>query len=141
MNPILKNTLALIAGLIVGSIVNSVIVNSAPFIIPYPAGFDDSNMDSLIESMKLFEAKHFLVPFIAHALGTFVGAYLAYKIAASHKSKFAYTIGALFLLGGISMIIIVPVTPLWFTIVDLAGAYIPFAYLGIRLNEQSAESK
>ena len=43
--------------------------------------------------MHLFEPKHFLFPFLAHALGTFAGAWLAAFIAASYKMRFALGIG------------------------------------------------
>jgi hypothetical protein len=86
-------------------------------------------MESLKASMHLFEAKHFIFPFLAHAFGTFVGAFLAALIAANHKMKFALAIGFFFLIGGIMNIFMLP-SPLWFTILDLAGAYIPMAWLG-----------
>jgi hypothetical protein len=74
------------------------------------------------------EPKHFLLPFLAHALGTFAGAFLTATLAATHKMKFALGIGAWFLLGGILNIMMLP-SPVWFTLVDLAGAYFPMAYL------------
>ena len=39
---------------------------------------------------------------LAHALGTFAGAFLAALIAANHKMKFAPGIGVFFLMGGIA---------------------------------------
>ena len=47
MNPILKNFLAGIAGIIVGSIVNMGIIILFSKIIPAPAGVDVSNADSI----------------------------------------------------------------------------------------------
>ena len=75
------------------------------------------------------------MPFLAHALGTLVGALVAAGIAVNHKMKFALGVGAWFLLGGIMNIIMLP-SPLWFTIVDLAGAYIPMAYIAGKLIER-----
>ena len=72
------------------------------------------------------------MPFLAHALGTLVGAYIAATIAVNHKMKFALVIGGWFLLGGIVNIFMLP-SPIWFTVVDLAGAYIPMAYIGGKL--------
>jgi hypothetical protein len=43
--------------------------------------------------------------------------------------KFALAIGFFFLIGGIMNVFMLP-SPLWFTILDLAGAYIPMAWLG-----------
>lgn len=134
MNPILKNTLAIIAGFVLGSIVNMGIIMISGSIIPPPEGADVTTMEGLLESMHLFEPKHFILPFLAHALGTLTGAFLAAKIASNHKMKFALAIGLLFLAGGIANVIMLP-SPLWFSIVDLAGAYIPMAYLAGKLIE------
>ena len=86
-------------------------------------------MEGLKEAMHLFQPKHFVFPFLAHALGTCIGAFLTALIAANHKMKFALGIGAAFLIGGIINIFMLP-SPTWFTILDLAGAYIPMAWLG-----------
>jgi hypothetical protein len=50
-------------------------------------------------------------------------------IAASHKMKFAIGIGAFFLIGGTTMVFMLP-SPMWFNILDLVVAYIPMGYLG-----------
>lgn len=132
MNPILKNILAVIAGIIFGSVVNMGIIMISGSIIPPPDGADVTTMEGLKASMHLFQPKHFIFPFLAHALGTFAGAYLAALIAATHKMKFALGIGAFFLLGGIANTFLLP-SPTWFTVLDLVGAYIPMGYLGGKL--------
>jgi hypothetical protein len=86
-------------------------------------------MDGLKASMHLFEPKHFIFPFLAHALGTLVGAIVAALIAATHKMKFALAIGLFFIIGGIINVLTLP-SPQWFTIVDLVGAYIPMGWIG-----------
>jgi len=103
-------------------------------LIPPPAGVDVTDMESLKSGMHLFEAKHFLFPFLAHALGTLVGAFVAAKLAVSQKMKFALGIGAFFLIGGIVNVFMLP-SPTWFTILDLVGAYIPMGWLGGNLAE------
>ena len=50
------------------------LVTASPLVIPPPAGVDVSDPQSLSESIHLFEPKHFVFPFLAHALGTLVGA-------------------------------------------------------------------
>ena len=82
--------------------------------------------------MHLFQPKNFIMPFLAHALGTLAGAFFAALIAANHKMKFALVIGFVFMAGGITNVIILP-SPTWFTILDVAGAYIPMAYLAGKL--------
>ncbi len=132
MNPIVKNVLAVIAGLVFGSIVNMGIIMISSSIIPPPEGADISTMEGLKATMHLFEPKHFIFPFLAHSLGTLVGAIVAAIIAATHKMKFALVIGGFFLIGGTINVFMLP-SPLWYTLVDLIAAYIPMGYLAGRL--------
>ncbi|RTY89123.1 hypothetical protein [Flavobacterium sp. GT3R68] len=129
MRPIVKDILAVLAGFIIGSLVNMGIIMISGNIIPPPNGADVTTMEGLKASIHLFEPKHFIFPFLAHALGTFTGAFLAAKFAVTHKMRFAMIIGVLFLIGGIANILMLP-SPTWYTILDLVGAYIPMAYLG-----------
>ncbi len=126
---ILKNILALVVGIIVGGIVNMGLIMIGPLLIPPPAGVDVANPGSIAESMHLFEAKHFMPPFVAHALGTLVGALCAYLIAASHRTAIAFIVGVVFFAGGIAASRMIP-APAWFIVLDLAVAYIPMAWIG-----------
>ncbi len=132
MNSIIKNSLAVVAGIVIGSVVNMGIITISGSIIPPPNGADVNTTEGLQASMHLFEPKHFIFPFLAHALGTFVGAFFAALIAATHKIKFALAIGIFFLIGGIASVFILP-SPTWYTIVDLVGAYIPISYVAGKL--------
>ena len=132
MKPIVKNILAVIVGLVAGSAVNMGIIMISGSVIPSPEGVDNTTMEGLKAGMHLFQPKHFLFPFLAHALGTFVGALLTALIAANRKILFAFVIGIFFLAGGIANILMLP-SPLWFTIVDLVGAYLPMAFLAAKL--------
>lgn len=129
MNPIARNVLAVISGVVVGSLVNMGIVNLGPQLVPLPEGADISTMDNLRESMPLFKPVNFLFPFLAHALGTLGGAFIAAKVAASRPMTFAMVVGVWFLIGGTMMVILVG-GPLWFKVTDLLLAYIPMGYLG-----------
>jgi len=129
VHPMLRNLLAVIAGLVVGSAVNMAIITVGPMVIPLPAGVDMSDMDKFADNLKLLEPINFIAPWLAHALGTLVGALIAAKVAVSHKMKFALGIGVCFLLGGIVMVSMYG-GPVWFTVLDLIGAYLPMGYLG-----------
>ena len=89
-------------------------------------------MEALRESMKLLGPVNFIFPFLAHALGTITGAFVAAKLAASHPMKFALGIGVCFLMGGIAMVLNCG-GPVWFIATDLLLAYIPMAFLGGKL--------
>ncbi len=132
MNSIIRNILAVIIGLLVGGTVNMGIIMISGSIIPPPEGADVTTMEDLKASMHLFQPINFLMPFLAHALGTLFGAFITVLIAVNHKIKLALVIGVFFLLGGITNVFMLP-SPLWFTIVDLVAAYIPMALLGYKL--------
>ena len=137
---LLRNILAVVVGLVVGGAVNMALVIASPHAIPPPAGVDVTDPESLSASIHLFEPKHFIFPFLAHALGTLVGALVAYLIAASHRPVFAYVIGACFLAGGIAAARMIP-APTWFVVLDLAVAYVPMAFLGTVLGRRMAGPK
>jgi hypothetical protein len=125
----LRNVLAVIAGIVVGFVVNMSLIQIGNVAVTLPEGADVSDMQALAASMHLFEPKHFIFPFLAHAAGTFVGALAAALIAVSHQLKIALGIGVLFLIGGTYMVMMLP-APMWFNALDLIVAYIPMAWLG-----------
>ena len=132
MSPIVRNILAVIAGIIIGSLVNMGLVSISGSIIPPPAGADMTTPEGVKAAMPLMETKHFIFPFLAHALGTLAGAFTAAKIAATRKMTFALVIGLFFLIGGIAAVFMIP-APTWFAVLDLVVAYVPMAYLGGKL--------
>ena len=132
MNSKIRNVLAIIVGLIAGSAVNMGLVMAGAQIIPPPAGVDVTDVESIQSHLHLFEFRHFVIPFLAHAVGTLVGAYVAAIIAASYKLMLGLVIGVLFLIFGIINVFMLP-SPAWFVVVDLLGAYIPMAWIGTRL--------
>lgn len=135
MSIILRNLVAVVVGIVVGSVVNMAIVTVAPSLIPPPAGVDVTNTESLRAGIHLFEPRHFLMPFLAHALGTLAGALAAFLISASRKPAITHGIGVVFLLGGIAASFMIP-APAWFVALDLVAAYIPMAWLAQRLGSR-----
>ena len=132
MHPILRNILAILAGILVGSAVNMGFIMISGSVIPPPNGADVTTTEGLKATMHLFEPRHFIFPFLAHALGTLAGAFLTATIVTKHKIKFALVIAAFFLAGGIASVMMLP-SPTWFTLLDLIGAYIPMGFLGYTL--------
>ena len=127
---ILKNIAGLVLGVICGAIVNMTIVTVGPSIIPPPPGVDVTDAESIAASIHLFGPKHFVVPFVAHAAGTFVGAIVAWLVAVTNRTAFAFAVGAVFFAGGVTASQMIP-APTWFVVVDLVGAYFPMAWLGM----------
>lgn len=132
MKPIVRNGLAVLAGVVVGSVVNMGLILVSGKVIPPPAGADLTTAEGLRAAIHLFEPRHFLFPFLAHALGTLAGACLTAALAASHRTALALVIGGVFLAGGIANALMIP-APLWFILVDLLVAYLPMAWLGSRI--------
>jgi hypothetical protein len=128
MKNIIWNVLAVVLGIVVGGVVNMCLVMIGPHVIPTPAGVDMTTVEGLNAGMKLLEPQHFVFPFLAHALGTFAGAFVGALIAASHRMVIALIVGAFNLLGGIMAATMIP-APMWFIALDLIVAYIPMAWI------------
>ena len=125
MNSIIKNILALIGGGLVGMVVNMGLIISGNQLIPLSENMNPMNAMN-------WEIKYFIFPFLAHAIGTLSGAYIAAKFSDKYHMIFAICIGLFFLLGGITMVFILP-APVWFIVVDLFLAYIPMGWLGWKI--------
>ena len=132
MKIIATNILAVILGLVIGSAINMGIIMISSSIIPPPNGADVTTMEGLKASIHLFQPKHFVFPFLAHAFGTFIGALITAIVASSYKFKLSLLIGIFFLIGGVINTFILP-APSWFITLDLLVAYIPMAWLGWKI--------
>jgi hypothetical protein len=132
MPNMLRNALAVLAGIVIGGSVNMAFITLGPSLVAPPAGVDVTNAESLAKGIHLFEPRHFVMPFLAHAVGTLAGAFAAYLIAATYKVQIAYAIGVVFLCGGVAASFMIP-APAWFIALDLLAAYIPMAWLGIQI--------
>jgi hypothetical protein len=137
MPVLLRNVLAVIAGLVAGAFINGALITLSPLIIPPPAGVDVSNVESMRQGMHLYQPQHFVMPFLAHALGTFAGALVAWLVAATYKAQLAYAVGVLFLMGGVAAAFMIP-APAWFIALDLLLAYVPMAWLAIRTGARTS---
>jgi len=129
---VLRNFFAVVFGFIAGSLINMGLVIAGPHVIAPPAGVNMGDPNSLAASVHLLEPKHFVFPFLAHALGTLAGALTAFLVAGSHRTVFAYVVGVLFLAGGVAASFMIP-APAWFIGLDLVAAYLPMAWLATRI--------
>lgn len=132
MGRILRNILAVVAGVVVGSAVNMALIMVSGRVIPPPAGADVTTVEGLQASIHLFEPRHFVFPFLAHALGTLAGAFVAARLAATYAMPLALVVGLVFLAGGAANVSMLP-APMWFNVLDLVCAYLPMAWVGGRL--------
>ena len=132
MRQVIRLVLAVVAGLVIGSVVNMSLIMVSGSVIAPPAGADVTTTEGLKASLHLFEPRHFIFPFLAHSLGTLVGAVVATLLTPGRTSGPAYGVGFAFLLGGIASVYMLPAPP-WFSALDLVAAYLPAAWLGHRL--------
>lgn len=128
MKPIFRNILAVIIGAAVCMILNGLLLGMMMKLVGTPDGFDPNDTSTY----SLLEGKHFLSPFVAHALPSLISGAIAALIAATHKMTFALVVGVLHLLGGVVAAFLIP-APAWFIVADLALAYLPMAWIGGRI--------
>ena len=128
MKTIITNILVLLGGCVFGSVVNMGLIIAGNQLIPMADGMNP--MDA-----TMWDIKYFIFPFLAHAIGTLSGAFIVARYTASHHMILAISIGIFFLLGGISMVFIMP-APVWFIVADLSLAYIPMGWYGWKLTGQ-----
>ncbi len=139
MNPIIKNILAIIAGWLAGSVINMGLIQIGHMVFPIE-GVDINDMEAYAAVMPSLKFQYFIFPFLAHAIGTLVGAAVAGLIAVNHKMKFSLGIGVFFLLGGIIVNYMLP-GPIWFAATDIIIAYIPMAWIGGKIALKLSKSK
>ena len=133
---VVRLVVAFVAGFVIGSLVNMALIMVSGKVIPPPSGADVTTTEGLKASLHLFEPRHFVFPFLAHSVGTFVGALVATLLTPGRTPGPAYAVGVAFLLGGIAAAFMLP-APLWFTVLDLLLAYLPMAWLAHRVGSRS----
>lgn len=132
MNPILRNVIAVLVAIPVGMVANMGIILLSTSIIPPPEGVNPEDMASIKANIDKFQPIHFLMPFLAHAMGAFAGALTAALIAATHKMRFAMGMAIFTLVGGIAAAFMIP-APTWFIVVDLTLVYLPMGFIAGKL--------
>lgn len=132
MHPVVRTILAILGGAIIGGILNSLIVQMGPSLVGVPEGVNVNDLESIKANIHKYSFIQMMVPFLAHALGTLVGAFIAAKIAVAHFKLIGWVIGVFYLMGGIAAVYLIG-GPTWFIVLDLVVAYIPMGLLGVKL--------
>lgn len=133
----LRAIIGTVVGYVVGSIVNLAIIMVNAALYPAPEGLDMFAMDP--ESQKAqgefinsLPALSFIIAWVAHWGGAFVGSLVATLIAGRRSYIPAIIISVLFTLGGLYIITQVASGPPWFPFLDLPS-YLIFGLLAARL--------
>lgn len=133
LKSVLLGTSAVVAGAVVGGMVNMGLIVAGSKLLPPPSGVDVNDVASIDAHIGEYSVAQLLSPFVAHALGTLAGALVAALVAPESRLRVALTVGLLFLAGGIMAVSMIPSAPLWFDALDLVVAYVPMALLGARI--------
>jgi hypothetical protein len=128
---IIKGVLAIIIGIIAGSVINAGLIFLCNVIFGAPEGMDLLDAESVKTHADKLTTANFAGTLLAHQLGALVGAFVAAKIAPAGKMMFSIAIGVWFLLCGIYASTLIP-APTWYIIADFV-LYIPFAFIGGKL--------
>ena len=131
----LRNTFALLSGLFAMMIVGTVLaIANARLVYPPPPGFDPRQVEqanAFIAGMPTTALALLLLQFLA---GAFVGAWVAAKLAGSHRTVLALLIGLL-MSAGVAQSALQAVHPTWLV---AAGVGLPplLAWLAARLAQR-----
>jgi hypothetical protein len=135
MPSILQGILAFLGGMVFGGAINWGTLVLGGSLIPPPEGMDVQDPASIAALADQLKFKHFIFPFLAHALGTLAGATLAALLKPDSALLMGILVGIGFLLGGIAAAFMIP-APTAFIALDLIMAYLPMGWLGAKLSEK-----
>lgn len=136
---IIKSILAIIAGIVAGSIINAAVIFLCNTIFGIPEGMILWDEESVKAHADKLTTANFTGTLLAHQLGTLAGAFIAAKIAPFRKMIFSLVVGVWFLACGIyAASLIVP--PIGFLVADIL-LYVPIAIIGGKLGGALQQKK
>lgn len=131
----LKKILAVVAGIIVGSICVWAVETLNHVLYPYPEGMKPGDMEGFkayIETLP-FLGKFMVI--IGYALGALVSGFIATKISKDGKPTAALICGVIFLFFTIYNMTVLP-TPIWFWILGILVWILVLAGYKLALNKK-----
>lgn len=127
-NPLLRNTLAVLGGLVVGFIVVTILETIGHVLFPLPEGIDPMSVESIKANMHLVPIGSFLFVAIAHFFGIICAMLVARRIS---RQSFipSYIVASVMVALTVLNLMLLP-HPFWFLVVDIiavdVGAAIGF---------------
>lgn len=131
----LKKILAVVAGIIVGSICVWAVETLNHMLYPYPEGMKPGDMEGFknyIENLP-FLGKFMVI--IGYALGALVSGFIATKISKDGKPTAALICGIIFLVFTIYNMTVLP-TPIWFWVLGILVWTLVLAGYRLALNKK-----
>jgi hypothetical protein len=123
-----RNVLAGICGAVVAFITIGLLEAVGTTIFPPPPGMDFNDRESVRAAMANMPFGALVWVLVSQLVGTFVGAWLAARIARAAKTALAVTVGVIAMLASIGNMLMIP-HPIWFWVASLLFS-LPLAYLG-----------
>jgi len=128
MSSLVRNILALLAGAIVSIVLIGLVQAAAHFLYPPPPGLDYNNPEVLKKIMMEAPVGALLMVLLSYFCGTFVGSWVAARLAADSPARQAYLIGGMMLISGLMNLFAIP-HPVWFWVGSIA-VFVAAAWLG-----------
>jgi hypothetical protein len=129
MNPILRSVLVVILGTVVAALLGAGVEALGHLVYPPPPGLDPSDPDSIRAVMANIPLGALLFVLLAWGIGTFVGAWLAARLAGRAPVVHGLLIGGLLLAAGVATMLWIP-HPAWFWVAGVA-VFPVAAFLGV----------
>jgi hypothetical protein len=131
MSPLVRNTIAVVAGAVVGLAMMMVaqLVNASLF--PPPTGVDVSTPAGMAQAVSRMPTGAFIGLVAGYMVATTAGAYVGARLAASRHLLVACLVAALFVAGGVANFMMIP-HPTWVPIVAML-AFLLAPIIALRL--------
>lgn len=139
MSPAVRNILAIIAGIVLGIIVNMGISNVAFMMVEFPENINREDPEAILAFVEGLPASSplWLLSMLAHVAGTAIGGLVTSRIAVTGHVRLALGVGIFFLIGGILNKLQIT-HPIAIAIADVV-LYIPAAWFGWKLAGSPAD--
>lgn len=130
----LRKILAVIGGIVAGSLTVAAVEMLGHYLYPLPKGMKTDDMEAMKEYIPNapFMALFFVI--IAYALAALVVGFVSTKIANDGKNKYAIIGGIIFLIITIVNLVMLP-TPIWFWVLGIAVWGLVFVGYQLALNK------
>lgn len=130
MPPVVRNILAVLAGIVAGGIVISMIQAINSRLYPLPAGFDPANREMVRQHVASLPPLAFCVVLLSYAAGIPIAVFLAARLSATAPARQGVLIAAFFGAASVMNLLALP-HPTWFWVANFAVLFFAL-WAGIR---------
>jgi hypothetical protein len=131
MSPLVRNSLAVVAGAIIGLAVIMIAQFINATLFPPPADVDLSTPDGMARAVGVMPTGAFVGLVVGYLLGTTTGAWVGARLAASRHLLVACLVAAVFVAGGVANFMMIP-HPTWVPVAAML-AFLVAPIIALRL--------